>query len=330
MGIGGALSEESTILAYPSNLHPNTLMEYLSLVVPTKDRREDLLRMLASLASQTRLPDQVIIVDGSDPPIEDAIIMFVGLAMEYVRVFPPSLALQRNAGMARLRPGITLAGYLDDDVVLEPDAIENMLTFWEASGPEVGGAAFNIVNNPVPGGALIKRLFGIDSPVAGRMLASGFPSTICSVSHDLDTDWLYGGATIWRRSVIEQYPYDEWFVGMGFMEDVDYSFTVRFRYRLKVVADAKLAHYSRPVREDRQALLGTWQIVNRMYLVRKHEHRGLSAIAAWWASFGLILLNLGFAALRVDKRYLKRAIGNLNGVASELRGRRPQLGGHLK
>ena len=44
---------------------PEVAEVVLAFVIPTKDRGEDLLRMLRSLVSQTRLPDQVIVVDGS-------------------------------------------------------------------------------------------------------------------------------------------------------------------------------------------------------------------------------------------------------------------------
>ena len=306
------------------------MMDYLALVIPTKDRPEDLGRMLASLASQTRLPDHVIVVDASVPPVEHVLANFPGLDIEYVRVFPPSLSVQRNAGMARLRRNTTLAGYLDDDVVLEPGAVEAMLRFWERADADVGGAGFNIVNNPAPRWIALKRAFGIDSKHRGRVLASGFPTTICEVHSDLETDWLYGGATVWRRTVVETFPYDEWFVGTGFMEDVDYSYCVRARYRLCVVANAKLAHYSRPVRPDRQHLLGLWQVVNRMYFVRKNRERGLSTVSATWATLGLILLNSGLALTRADKNYLRRAIGNISGLVTVISGRSQQLGGHLK
>ena len=305
-------------------------MHRIALVIPTKDRPADLRTMLASLAIQTYLPQQIVVVDGSNPPIEQVIAEFPNLSVDYVRVFPPSLAKQRNAGMARLGPDISLAGYLDDDVVLEPSALENMMLFWESADPETGGAAFNIVNNPMPGLTSIKRFFFIDHPIPGLMLPSGFPSTICNLSRNIDTEWLYGGATVWRRTVIENFPYDEWFVGTGFMEDVDYSYNVRSKFKLKIVADARLAHYSRPVRNDRQKLLGTWQVINRMYFVRKYSDRGMSLPAAWWASLGLLLLNAGLSVARLDYRYLNRAIGNAMGICSELLGRHPQLGGHLK
>ena len=286
--------------------------------------------MLGSVSEQSALPDQLIVVDGSASPVEHVVRAFPRLPIEYVRCVPPSLARQRNAGMARLAAGITLAGYLDDDLVLERDAIERMRAFWDSSQADLGGAAFNITNNPKPGALRLKRLFGIDSARPGRVLASGCASTIPGQAADIETEWLYGGATVWRRGVIESFTYDEWFIGTGFMEDIDYSFGVRLRHRLAVVASARVIHYSAPVRLDRQSLLGTWQVVNRMHFVRKYRDRGLSLVAAWYATAGLLLLNLGAGLLRGSRAHLNRARGNLAGIWSELSGRREQIGGHLK
>jgi glycosyltransferase involved in cell wall biosynthesis len=305
-------------------------MNRIAFVVPTKDRPDDLRKMLASLAQQTRRPDQVIVVDGSDPEVRRVVHEAHSLDVEYVREFPPSLARQRNAGMARVRGDITLAGYLDDDIVLEPEAVQRMLDFWEGAGPDIGGAAFTITNNPPPGALNLKQFFAIDHVQPGRVLRSGFASTITPQQVDVDVEWLYGGATVWRRAVIERFPYDEWFIGTGFMEDIDFSYTVRGHYRLFVVSQARLAHYSRPVRTDRQRLLGKWQVVNRMHVVRKHRARGLSLAAAWRASAGLFLLNMAAAIVRRRRDPLNRALGNAAGMLSELLGRREQLGGHLK
>lgn len=305
-------------------------MDRIAFVVPTKDRPDDLRRMLASLAAQTRQADQIIVVDGSDPPVRGVVDGFAEYHVDYERVFPPSLARQRNAGMRKLARSVTLAGYLDDDIVLESDAVQRMLEFWEVAGDDIGGAAFTITNSPAPGALRLKQAFGIDHAWPGRVLPSGFASSITPQAADIDTQWLYGGATVWRRAVIDAFPYDEWFVGTGFMEDIDFSYTVSSRYRLLVVARARLAHYSRPVRADRQRLLGKWQIVNRMHIVRKHRVRGLSVAAAWWASLGLMLLNLAAAVVRRRRDPWNRALGNAAGMLSELFGRREQIGGHLK
>jgi GT2 family glycosyltransferase len=305
-------------------------MNKVAFVVPTKDRPDDLRRMLASLEAQTRLPDQVIVVDGSDPDIRHVVEAFPRLGIDYVRVFPPSLAKQRNAGMLKLRADVTLAGYLDDDVVLETDAIEKMLEYWDRAGSDLGGTVFNITNTPPPNWVRVKGLFGLDHPVAGRVLPTGCTSILGNQITDIDVDWLCGGATVWRREVVERYPYDEWFQGTGYLEDVDYSFRVRGRYRLALVAAARLAHYSPPYRKDRHVLLGRWQIINRMYFVRKHRARGLSVPRAWLASFALLGMHIAQAAFRLDRDSLNRARGNLAGMLDEILGRARRVGGFLK
>ncbi len=286
--------------------------------------------MLTSLRAQSRRPDQIVVVDGSEKPVEGVVASFGDMAVEYVRCIPPSLARQRNAGMAKLGPQISVAGYLDDDVVLEPDAIERMNAFWESAPSDIGGAAFNIVNNPVPKVMFLKQLFGIDSRKPGRVLASGFPSSIPPQTTRIETDWLFGGATLWRRHVINEFTYDEWFIGTGFMEDIEYSFNVRGRYRLVLVAEARLVHRSHPVRPDRQYLLGWWQVVNRMYFVSKYRQRGMSIACAWWATVGLIVLNTLAAIWRRSPQHWNRARGNVAGLFALLTGRSAQIGGHLK
>lgn len=328
VGVGAArdhhLPGESNSLIFARIMHK------IALVVPTKDRPDDLGRLLASIALQTRKPDQFIVVDGSDPDITRVIANFPELNIEYVRVFPPSLSQQRNAGMQRLKPEITLAGYVDDDIVLETSAIHEMLKFWSHAPPDIGGAAFNITNASSANWVNLKKLFLIDSPRPGKMLPSGFPSTIGFQAHDIESDWLYGGATVWRRGIIDSHGYDEWFLGTGFMEDVDFSYAVRKSNRLVVVAGARLAHYSYPVKPDKEFLLGKWQIVNRMYFVRKNQDRGLSVAAAWLASAGVAALNATLALLRRRQNYWSRAKGNISGIFSEVAGNRERLGGHLK
>ena len=302
----------------------------LAFVIPTKDRGEDLRRMLGSLVNQTRLPDQVIVVDGGGVVVPWCEAEFPELHIDYVRLLPPSLSAQRNAGMAMLRPEITHAGYLDDDVVLEPDAVLEMDAFWSVAEENVGGAAFNVVSVTPSRESAPRRRLGADGYGSGKVAASGLVHELGEVRENLETDWLCGGATVWRREVIESYSYDNWFQGTGFMEDVDYSYGVREHYRLCVVAAARLAHFTQPVRADRQWLFGKWQVVNRMHIVRKYRYRGLSPSKAWSASFMLLAGNLMRGIVRRQQSLWDRGLGNLAGIVSELLGKSEQIGGLLK
>src|SRR5688572_16192013 len=160
----------------------------LAIVVPTRNRREELRRMLQSMADQTVRPDQLIVVDGSDEPIRDVVDSFPQFRAVYLRVMPPSLSRQRNAGMAALDPGIALAGYLDDDLVLLPGALEAMMRFWKTAGPEVGGARFNIVSDPLPRAIALRALFGTEARRRGAVLAGGFVSMVGPITKDHSID----------------------------------------------------------------------------------------------------------------------------------------------
>jgi len=140
--------------------------------------------------------------------------------------------------------------------------------------------------------------------------------------------WLSGGATLWHRRVIREFAYDEWFQGTGYLEDVDYSYTVGKVYRLAVVADARVQHFSYPVRKDRNYLLGKWQAVNRMYFVKKHKN--FSIPLYYWSSVGELLLNLITGIWTRDLGRLGRAWGNCVGLIMVVRGQIHRMDGLFK
>ena len=300
----------------------------IAIVVPTRNRPNDLRRMLTSVANQSFLPDEVIIVDGGDETVESVVNEFSGINIEYHRVYPPSLSKQRNVGMAAVDPSINLAGYFDDDLVLEPGAIEGALMFWETAPDDVGGARFNIISDPSPKCTWLKSLFLLDSQDRGKVLRSGQAALIGQVSSNKYVRWLSGGVTIWRKEVIKEFAYDEWFQGTGYLEDVDYSFRVGRKYKLAVLADARVQHLSHPIRKDKNYLLGKWQVVNRMYFVRKNPE--LSVFQCYWALFGQLLINLGKGVTERDTAGLRRALGNIVGLSKILTGRIEKTGGILK
>src|SRR6185503_20100868 len=93
-----------------------------SIIVPTKDRPKELRRFLQSVEFQEPKPEQIIIVDGSDKPVQYVAEEFRHLPVEYIKVRPPGLVRQRLAGIQAIKEGIPLFGFFDDDIVLERGA----------------------------------------------------------------------------------------------------------------------------------------------------------------------------------------------------------------
>ncbi len=291
----------------------NMLRNRLAFVVATKDRPDDLRRMLQSLADQSCPPDQVVAVDASQEPVEHVTRDFGTLRVDYIRHLPPSGTRQRNAGVDAVAPEMDLIGFLDDDAVLEPGAMEAMLSFWATSPSDVGGAAFNWMNCPPRAGAWLRSSrvaswLGLYSRRKGVVMPSGWQTVVGKVSETLFVEWLPSGASVWRRRVFDDFRFDPWFDGYSYLEDVDFSYSVGKRYRLAVVAGAGFSHYPSPSGRHGAYHFGKTEVRNRLFLVRKH---GLSVPRCYLGLFLRMLASLSAGLLcRMPARNLARAWGN--------------------
>jgi GT2 family glycosyltransferase len=244
----------------------------------------------------------------------------VVLPLKYMQQRPPSASAQRNAGIRALPSETDLAGFLDDDAILQPGALERMMVFWEAAPADLGGCAFNMINHPAMRGGLVKRtrmaeMLGLYSPKSGAVMPSGWQTMIGEVNETTFVDWLPSGAVVWRAEILKNCHFDEFFTGYSYLEDLDFSFTVRRRWRLAVVADARYSHYPSPVRHSDSFRFGRTEIRNRLYFVRKH---GLSIPRCWLGIVGRLAMTVGSAVMRFEIDAARRAFGNLAEIKSLL------------
>ncbi|MBT4512435.1 MAG: glycosyltransferase family 2 protein [Chloroflexi bacterium] len=297
----------------------------IALIIPTRNRPELLEKLLQSLQHQTVHASQVIVVDGSDEPVETVTKRFAIPGISYVRVFPPSLAKQRNEGIKTLNDDITLAGYLDDDIILDKDAIEAMLRYWEECPDDVGGSSFHITNNELASplvripGKLLGKLFWCDDFGQGKVLRSGFATPVIPVLKDTYTEWLCGGATVWKKEILEDSKYDEKLGGSSYVEDIDFSFRAAKHYRLVVIHGAKVQHYPPPFNPRKSYLMGRMNVHHHYHFVRKNPE--LSVPLFYWAILGEAIILLFASIPRRSSYGIYKAFGNIAGLFDLMRRR---------
>jgi glycosyltransferase involved in cell wall biosynthesis len=123
----------------------------VSIIIPTKNRAEDLRQTLYSVAIQTRTPDEIIVVDQSST----SSLYKSDLPETITYIHDPSisgLTAARNLAMDLATGDIWF--FLDDDVILEPQYLEELLRVYS---PEVDGVSGIITNYTLP--PLSRRLF---------------------------------------------------------------------------------------------------------------------------------------------------------------------------
>jgi GT2 family glycosyltransferase len=231
---------------FPAKLHT------ASVIIATRHRPEPLAECLESLQRQTLQPLEVIVVDSS----EDQATRTLCSGMDWKTSGPllhvstkiRSAAIQRNLGAERAKGGILV--FLDDDVVLEPAFLMELLApFREDEKELLGGIGGTIVNEiPAPMSTLNRRLLrlilGVDpAQCAGRLVgpAVQFPYGLGSESVQ-PVGWLSTCSCAYRKRVFDQYGFGQAFVGYSFMEDVELSARIGRRYRLLQATRARLHH----------------------------------------------------------------------------------------
>lgn len=292
----------------------------LALIIPTRNRPKLLIKLLQTIQTQSVKPAQVIIVDGSDEPIQQKITGYLSEDDTYIHVFPPSLTKQKNEGIKQLRDDITLAGYLDDDIELEPGSIEEMLRFWEQCSSDVGGAEFNIINVPERKqySWVIERIL-YPNPSFGKVFRSGICTAAWLANQNISCEWLCGGATIWKREILENYKYDEFYSGWATHEDVEFSYRVSKKYRLYFVHLAKVIHNSPPLNPKNAVAFYRMSVINRYYFVKKNPE--LSVWCFYWGTIREIFVTILISVWKRNREGFRVVQGNVSGLSHIILGK---------
>lgn len=266
----------------------------ITAVVPTRNRPDDLERAVASVCAQSRLPDELLIIDQSR---EDAsrrrvltLVRNAGASLALDYVLDPDIAglvAAKSAAVARASGDVVC--FLEDDVVLERDYLRNIELGFEQRADMIGSCG--VVTNLPPLAPFYFRLFhffhrGIFHDarvgVTGVMRGTNLPL--------IPSNYLSGGLSAYRRLVFEQVPFD---TANGFfaLEDVDFSTRVAsaFGPHLYINPNARLEHRMSPAN---RAVLGARQerkVREFIVFYKKRREHGARAAHLLLLAAGLFL-----------------------------------------
>ncbi len=297
----------------------------LAFIVPTKDRPAKLRNLLTSLAGQSVPCGRIIIVDGGDS-VREVVEAFAGqIPVEHHPCLPPGQIRQRNLGISLLRDETSLVGVLDDDIELEPEAIAEMIRFWNLAVPETAAVSFNIINTPPEPRTWLRDLFLMSGPVPGRVLKSGATTSTCQTTRDLQVEWVCGGATVWRAAVLKEYTHREVNARWAIAEDIIFSYPVSKQYPMFVCAASQVRHEHVFDYRVKQAhwYHGRTRTLWMWYFVERND--SLSRTAFLWMTMGSVLGRLagGLAYRNLDHwRFAGGQVAAIwRGASALLRGR---------
>jgi GT2 family glycosyltransferase len=272
----------------------------VSVVIPTKDRLEDLLLTIETLLRQTVLPQQIVVVDQSDSPKAHELIRTKirgvapsaqeSIVLSYFHV--PQLtssASARNFAMAHTHGDIWL--FLDDDVCLEPPFLEELLATY-VDDPSITGVSGIITNYAPP--SLAFRLW-LKVFTWGQFFDERQPIywNAASLKHSrpIAVRKFGSGLMSFRAETLSQLQFPESNRVICRGEDVDFCMQLPPASRLVINPKARLTHKGGPNGRSVERWLQGEVGAARYLFERNWSHSLKNRVCLWWLLCGYGLLS---------------------------------------
>lgn len=277
-------------------------MSKIAILIPTRNRPEKITILLDSLVSSTIRPHQIIIV-ASGVDIKSHLKRYE----QYFNIcyqFTTSLGqiTQKKIGLSFLNKENEWCLFLDDDLIVEADAIENALKAVNSRVDHyVVGVGFSLpttsrIQNAKLLHLMIGKLFGIRSNVPGKVLRNGHATSYMQEGDIVSTEWL-NGASMWRKSVVNTYGLELPSTSYAACEDLIFSYPLRREGELIYAPTAKVGFQEGELSDFDSLKVFESASYWRYYFVCQNQ---LSQFAFFYSQFGRIL----FITLRARNRRL--------------------------
>lgn len=267
-----------------------------AVIICTRNRPESLERTLRSVQRQHGADSRsVFVVDASSAVAATRIqrILVGAPRLRYLR-YPgtPSATCQRNYGIEHLPASVEFVHFLDDDVTVHSGYFTALVRFLNHHQSAAGAGAR--IDEPQPSTnapSASQQFFLHNARARGIVLPSGHTTSAqqIALSRPVQTDWLSGCASTYRRVWVEQHRFDDRLIGYAPGEDLDFSYRIGQEAPLYVVPDASLTHHRSPVERLSATAYHRLALIHRYWFVQKNIDHPLRYPAFWWATFGQLL-----------------------------------------
>ncbi|MFY7666530.1 glycosyltransferase family A protein [Flavobacterium sp.] len=328
-----------------------------SLIVCTYMRSKALKTLLQSVEKQTRLPTEILIIDGSTNTETTEMINNFPLKTRYFLVDQNNRGLtkQRNFGIERVAANSEIVCFLDDDTVLAPTYFEAILNTY-AQYPEalgVGGFITNEIScwpaenksysktNYFEYGGYVRleslrfkarKWLGLDSNLPpGFMPEYGHGRSISFLPPDgkiYEVNFFMGGVASYRKEIFKKLQFSQYFEGYGLYEDAHFCLQLSNLGKLFVNTAAQLEHHHDVQGRPNQYKYGKMVVRNGWFVWRtKYPHPSFKNKFKWHV-ITLLLMYIRFTNVLNTKQrkaafteFLGRKISWIN----VLLGNKPKL-----
>lgn len=303
-----------------------------SLIVCTYMRSKALITLLESVKEQTLYPNEIIIVDGSTNTKTKEVLSdesYENLRYYLVDENDRGLTKQRNFGIAKVSNAIDIVCFLDDDIILTKTYFKNLIETYN-DYPEAGGVGGYIINEvnwrklkpkekttfteyEIDGYVrnlgsrnVIRKKLGLlsnRSPCFMPKYSNGFSVGNLPPNNKIyEAEYFMGGVSSFKKDVVTNIKFSEYFEGYGLYEDLEYCLRVSKNYKLYVNTGATLHHYHEEGGRPNKYLYGKMVVKNGWYVWRTKYSNPSIKSRFKWNMIALLLTIIRFSNILTTKK----------------------------
>lgn len=293
----------------------------ISVVIPTKNRKNDLLLAVNSISIQTIMPKELIIIDQSDNQLEinDLVEIKSKFKNKTELIYHHDTSINGLVAAKHHSLKLTSSDYisfLEDDVVIEVDYFEKAIMGFIIN-PKMKGCSGIVLNNAESGKyySFLHKLshLGIFNDIRPSIFTKYKNSKEINL---INSNALSGGISIWSKEVFNNVKFDT-LNNFHLLEDIDYSNRVYEFYssELYINTAVRLVHNTSPLGREFNFIKNKRKAKEYIIFYKKFRHRYFSFFNILWLLFCLLLQSLYLSVLA---RNLSLFSGLLAGILEGL------------
>ena len=196
------------------------------------------------------MPYEVLVIDDGEIKKETKIFLKKeleekGIIFRYFKKEKPSLAGSKNLGARESQGEIVL--FLDDDVVLEKDYLENLVEVWERekNNQKLAGVSGLMKNAPRKSlfEKIFLKLFFLSSKRLWAILPWGYQVWNYEMKKEEKVEWIPGYNSSFRKEIFKKFKFKELQPGRTALEDIEFCWYLKNEgYFFIITPRAKLLH----------------------------------------------------------------------------------------
>ena len=266
----------------------------LAILIATKDRINELRKLLESISRSTLLPNKIVIVySGED-------ISFLGpefqskLNIEIIYSPVASQSFQKSLGIRSLKGDYSWTLFMDDDLVVEKNSLEVLFSEY-LNNPKYQsyvGFGLKVLNISARNLNLVEKiflkLFKLYSDKPGTITKSGHVQSYLLNTTDVEVSWL-NGLSVWNSKVLYEYPSEQTPIPYSAYEDVIFSYRVSRHSKLLFAPKVKMQTQKFEVTD----ILTTQRFIYGGY-IRYQFVSSYNEFSKWWLLISQSIRNLDF------------------------------------